>query len=57
MVPAPSLLSVKITKKCLDQWKHSLQANYLSIVKIKHFKFLYCIKIPCYNGQKAKIDV
>lgn len=57
MVPVPSFFSVKVTKKYLDQWKHSLRANYLSIVEIKHCKFRYCIKIQCYNGQKAKTDV
>ena len=57
MAPIPSLLSVKVTKKYLDRWKHSLQANYLSIVEISHSKFEYCIRIPFCNRQKAKADI
>ena len=56
MVPVPSFFSVKVTNKYLDL-EHSVRANYLSIVEMKHCKFRYCIKIQCYNGQKAKTDV
>ena len=61
MVATSSLLSVKVTKKYSDRWKHSLHANYLSIVEIGinhcHYKVQYCIWIPFCNGQKAKIDI
>ena len=57
MVPMPSLLSMKVTKKYLDRWKQSLQVNYLNIIEINHCKFRYCIKIPFCNRQKTKIDI
>ena len=57
MVPMSSLFSVNVTKKYLDRWKHSLQANYLNIVEINHCKFRCCIRIPFCNRQKAKIGI